>query len=414
MVGVWAVSDVKTHEVSFDERFWASVSDLDAGTSHKVIESLNLFCNNPTHPKLRLKPLKGELGELWSVRAGRDVRILMVRRGDTYLWLEAGMRRDIYEKAARGRFVMNPSRRMMVFVDPDVVDDHRRRPTPTGDPVLDASRPGVFDHWSTPELAEIGFTPKEIESLRALTDEYDLLNLGWADDQVDTAVAILEMTPEQWRNRASGATAARDAEQRIRSAISDYGALTGISPLFSPEELERIAAAPIEDWMIFLHPDQRSIVNRHFDGPARIRGAAGTGKTVVALHRAVALAKRYAKAGEGEKVLFTTFITTLPPVFEQLYKRLPDSVSGVVDFVHIDQVARRVCDSVGEGVVVDEAAVDAAFDDAADLVLLKGSPLDRAGLSRQYLRTEIQNLIKGRKQNRGAACRAARRPGAAL
>jgi len=390
------VPDVKSHEVSFDERFWASVSDLDAGKSHRVIESLNLFRENPTHPNLRLKPLKGDLSELWSVRAGRDVRILMVRRGETYLWLEAGMRRDIYDKAARGRFVMNPNRRVMVFADPEVADDHRRRPTPTGDPVLDGSRPGVFDHWGTPELAEIGFSPEEIESLRELMDEYDLLTLGWADDRVDTAVAILEMTPEQWRDRASGATAATDAEQRIRSAISDYGALTGISPLFSPEELERIAAAPIEDWMIFLHPDQRSIVNRHFDGPARIRGAAGTGKTVVALHRAAALAQRYAAAGEGEKVLFTTFITTLPPVFEQLYKRLPDSVPGVVDFLHIDQVARRVCDSVGEGVAVDQAAVDEAFDEAADVVLLEGSPLDRAGLSRPYLRTEIQKVIKGR------------------
>ena len=58
------------------------------------------------------------------------------------------------------------------------------------------------------------------------------------------------------------------------------------------------AAAPIEDWMIFLHPDQRTVVQRRYEGPARVRGSAGTGKTVVALHRAVELAKRF-KAEEA-------------------------------------------------------------------------------------------------------------------
>ena len=75
--------------------------------------------------------------------------------------------------------------------------------------------------------------------------------------------------------------------------------------------------------MIFLHPDQRAIVERRFDGPARVRGSAGTGKTVVGLHRA-RLARRAQPRGRRAKpVLFTTFIKSLPPVFEALYVRLP-------------------------------------------------------------------------------------------
>ena len=56
------------------------------------------------------------------------------------------------------------------------------------------------------------------------------------------------------------------------------------------EELERALDAPWEQWAVFLHPAQRDIVEREYNGPARVAGTAGTGKTIVALHRAVRLA----------------------------------------------------------------------------------------------------------------------------
>jgi superfamily I DNA and RNA helicase len=55
------------------------------------------------------------------------------------------------------------------------------------------------------------------------------------------------------------------------------------------EELERALEAPWEKWAVFLHPEQREVVTRDYNGPARVAGSAGTGKTVVALHRAVHL-----------------------------------------------------------------------------------------------------------------------------
>ena len=69
------------------------------------------------------------------------------------------------------------------------------------------------------------------------------------------------------------------------------------------EELERALDYPWEKWTVFLHPAQRQYVERDYNGPARISGSAGTGKTIVALHRAVLLAKRHPTT----KVLLTTF-----------------------------------------------------------------------------------------------------------
>jgi hypothetical protein len=109
--------------------------------------------------------------------------------------------------------------------------------------------------------------------------------------------------------------------------------------LFSADELTRIAAAPIEDWMIFLHPDQRVVVERASDGPVRVRGAAGTGKTVVALHRASYLAERWRNTEPRARILFTTVTDTLPRVYEHLFLRLPAAEPGAVDFMRIDDIA---------------------------------------------------------------------------
>ena len=67
-------------------------------------------------------------------------------------------------------------------------------------------------------------------------------------------------------------------------------------------ELALALDAPWDQWAVFLHPSQRSVVDRSYSGPARTSGSAGTGKTVVALHRAA----RFARDGSDRRVLLTT------------------------------------------------------------------------------------------------------------
>lgn len=379
-------------EVSFDEGFWPSVHRLDPSDSHRVIQALNIFSQNPDHPNLHLKQLRGQLSQLMSLRAGRDVRVLLVKRGETYVWLEAGNRRDVYQKAERGQFIVNPARRFMGFVDATVPNEERRQPIPASDRDSVVPTRGVFDHWSSPELVEAGFTSDEIDDLRSCVDEYDLLSLNWSEARINQAIELLELTPEQWRAGIIGGT-----ESTLRRAIDEFGGLTGISPLFSAKELERIAAAPIEDWMIFLHPDQRSVVERRYDGPARVRGAAGTGKTVVALHRACHVARRWQDEEPGGRTLFTTVTESLPRVYEQLFRRLPDAPSDGVEFLSIDDLAYKVCRDAGVDIPpTDEALLDASFSRAYASVVCGETPLARAHLSADYLQTEVSRVIKGR------------------
>ncbi|MCS6524235.1 3'-5' exonuclease [Curtobacterium citreum] len=154
--------------------------------------------------------------------------------------------------------------------------------------------------------------------------------------------------------------------------------------------LDGVLEAPIEEWMAFLDPAQAKLVRRSFNGPARIRGAAGTGKTVVGLHRAAYLAR-----ATGSRVLFTTYIATLPAVLESLLARLaPDMVSRV-DFMGVHAFSKRLLDERGIAYRVPGREARLAFDDAWNAIRAS-SPLRSARFTRRYWEDEVKHVIKGR------------------
>ena len=371
-----AVTEVK---VAFDDGFWPSVEALDAVHNRRVVEALNKFTREPDHPNLKLKSLKGDLDGLWSIRARRDVRVVMERRGDTFVWLFAGMRRDVYERAERGRFLANARTGFMGFVDaPDpasAVEPERRQPRKV-------SAPGIFDHWSTPELLSAGLSEAEVDLVRPVTDERELLELDVPYERLDLLIKIMANTPE---SMATG----KDSEAAFRELLERFGAAAGISRLFTAEEIERLLSAPIEDWMVFLHPDQMDVVRASHAGPARVRGAAGTGKTVVALHRAAELANRY----PDERVLFVAYSETLVPALENLFARVPHADTSRVDFASIDSLARLVVGN-DAGPAPTKAELESSFDTALAQTVTSSSPVAR--LSSDYLRAEVSFVIRGR------------------
>ncbi|WP_241834760.1 UvrD-helicase domain-containing protein [Pseudofrankia asymbiotica] len=155
------------------------------------------------------------------------------------------------------------------------------------------------------------------------------------------------------------------------------------------ELLDAAAREPIESWMTWLHPTQARLPGRRFSGPARIRGAAGTGKTVVALHRAKYLAAR------GDRVLFTSLVRTLGPVYRQLMTTMaPDQVDRV-EFATVHAVATRCLREHGLERRHQQDAAETCFW-RAWAQAGKGSVLPGLGLSPQYWKEEIGTVIKGR------------------
>ncbi len=166
-------------------------------------------------------------------------------------------------------------------------------------------------------------------------------------------------------------------------------------PLFDVAEvkqalIDRAMAGPIEEWMTFLHPDQNKLVRAQFSGPARVRGPAGTGKTVVGLHRAVYLAER-----SPQPVLVVSFVKTLPRVLEGLTRRLSPTGADNIEFIGVHALARRCLEVVGGHSRLDPKAADAAYSRAwwaTDSNKRLGQIDDRPS----YWREEVDHVIKGR------------------
>ena len=392
---------------ALDPEFLSSMQALDPTDAQRVLKAVQQYGADRATPSLHLERLKGRAGDnsrLWSIRASDELRVLLARQGPMSVFLRAGHHDAIYELANRSAFTVPVAgrpglihlRRHAIGVGEPSEAGASAPAAPAAASVGDR-QPSVLEHWSAGELAEAGFNPAAIELLRRANLD-NLLDV-WPDiseEAFSKVFELSELSPEEWRQPEISDEDA--ANERFRDAIVHRGALAGLSSVLAPAELQRLVSAPIEDWMIFLHPDQRPLVDRRFNGPARVRGSAGTGKTVVALHRAAALAKRFAgeSSGNDVPVLFTTFVRNLPPVFESLYRKLPAALEGAVEFTTVDKLARRVCVEASRPPVIDPRTVESTFAKACETIVKPGTPLNRARVTRGYLREEVVSVMKGR------------------
>nr|WP_232842367.1 UvrD-helicase domain-containing protein [Terrimesophilobacter mesophilus] len=171
--------------------------------------------------------------------------------------------------------------------------------------------------------------------------------------------------------------------------------ITQQDALISIEEIEgalwaNILAKPIEEWMSYLHPDQARLARRSFNGPSRIRGAAGTGKTVVALHRAAYIART-----RPGKILVTTYVRTLPNVLSALMQRMSPGIADRVEFTGIFGFALDLLKARGVPHRLAPEKADQAFTRAWK-GMGQANPLARIDGDITYWKDEVLSVIKGR------------------
>ena len=172
--------------------------------------------------------------------------------------------------------------------------------------------------------------------------------------------------------------------------LDEYGVFSAAAESADDRDLA-LPPSDFEEWMLYLPKQHRRLVNRHYyAGMGRIRGAAGTGKTVVGLHRAVVLGRRY----PGELILVTTFSRSLCVDMARLFQRFPDPPDNV-RFVNVDQLASQFlneqADKIDGSQFLRRRDIEAAFEIACGKSVPQETNLDN-----NYLKEEIQSVIKGR------------------
>ena len=167
--------------------------------------------------------------------------------------------------------------------------------------------------------------------------------------------ATIEEIREDFGLRPSRDVAAEPTDADLIAGLRTRAARSTFTWLESDEDLRRaIEGLSFAEWQLFLHPQQRALVERRANGPMRVSGGAGTGKTVIAVHRAVELAKRDKADGQEPRILLTTYTRNLADDLRrqvaQLEPRLPFteklSESGVM-VSGLDRVARMILQQAG-------------------------------------------------------------------
>ena len=261
---------------------------------------------NPVNPGMSFHKLdKAQDKNFWSVRVNRDIR-LIVHKGQASLLLCYVNHHDkAYDWAKRRKLQTHPKTGAAQLVE--IRETVQEVIVPTYKVV--ATKPPLFTDLSDDELLGHGVPAEWLNDVRSATE--DTL-LALADHLPgEAAEALLELATGG-KPRVSQPTEVDVSPFEHPDAQRRFRVMTNL------EELQRALDFPWEKWTVFLHPEQRQWVERDQTGPARVSGSAGTGKTIVALHRAVYLARAHANA----RVLLATFSETLANALQTRLKRL--------------------------------------------------------------------------------------------
>ena len=234
----------------------------------------------------------------WSVRVNADIRIIVHRTATSILLVYVDHHDDAYKWAERRKIERHPTTGAMQLVEvrERVEEVEIFKPKEVAATPAPAAKPAVrlFDNLRKFELMAFGVPEEWVNDVRAATEDTLFDIIGHLPQEAQEALLKLAVgekpqPPEPAPVDADPFTHP-DAQRRFRV-------------LTNAEELKQALDYPWDKWAVFLHPAQADLVERSFSGPARVSGSAGTGKTIVALHRAVHLARANSQA----TVLLTTF-----------------------------------------------------------------------------------------------------------
>jgi hypothetical protein len=333
---------------------------LSPTDAQRVWTFLAKFGENPAHPSLSLERIdKTKHDDLWSGRISDGLRAVIHKDGEIWTVLYVGQHDDAYNWAKTRTIERHiKTGALQVVVAPEVV-----APIVEAD-TKEASKPGLFAQYPDDYLLSLGLPPIWLPTTRQIRSKDVLLN---------TVLELPEEVAERLLDLAEGGFVTPPVPlAEDRPTIESQDTKRRFFVLDTNHDLLRMLEAPLATWIAFLHPSQQQLATGTFSGPVKVTGAAGTGKTVVGLHRARHLAR------QGKRVLLTSFVTTLCHNLERNLQILctPEELEHItVTTVH--KQAKDLLKAAGESVeVVDDEVIKKLVEKS----YIPGCPLDQASL----------------------------------
>ncbi len=220
------------------------------------------------------------------------------------------------------------------------------------DDINPTSSTSIFSHRTEKEFQKLGIDQKWVDIIYPFDSEEKLETVldYLPDTQAETLIELLDtnLTIEEIYTRVAGSLVNETIDSSdYATALQSPASSKHFMLLTDDDDLNEIFEKSMEEWRIFLHHTQRTLAyEKNYSGPTLVVGAAGTGKTVVAMHRAKALADIYGHSDE-KRILFTTFYPSLADrVRRDLVNLGGDKLLNQVDVIGIDQLANQIATEI--------------------------------------------------------------------
>lgn len=333
---------------------------------------------NPAHPGMRFHKLERVRDKnFWSLRVGSDIRLIVHKTAGSMLLCYVDHHDRAYQWAERRKLEIHPKTGAAQLVEIRETVEEVRVPAYVSSEETEPAGTALFAGVAEDVLLGYGVPVEWLEDVRQ-ADEDGLLALA---DHLpsEAAEALLELAtgvqPQMQAIQKLGADPFEHPDARRRFRI-----MTDV------EELARALEYPWDKWMVFLHPAQRQVVEKDYNGPVRVSGSAGTGKTIVALHRAVHLARNHPDA----RVLLTTFSEMLANSLHTRLRRLIGNEPRLAERleVHaIDAVGKRLYEAQwGPANIAPRDLVQRLIEEAR-------GRMEGAGFSARFLMGEWEDVV---------------------
>jgi mRNA-degrading endonuclease RelE of RelBE toxin-antitoxin system len=288
---------------------------------------------NPASSGLRFHKLdRVKDPNFWSVSVNMDIRIIVHRTAASLMLCYVDHHDNAYTWAQKRKIERHPRTGAAQLVEVRETIEEVVIQQPVMVPAAAPPQRRPFADIPDDDLLAYGIPQEWLDDVQQATE----------DTLFDVAIHLPQEAAEALLELATGGTPQKPASiPDDTDPFSHPDAQRRFRIMSNVEELERALEYPWEKWTVFLHPGQRSLVERDCSGPTRVSGSAGTGKTIVGLHRAVHLARRYPDA----TILLTTFSPALANALAIKLDRLVGNQPAVMSRIQVKairEVAREL------------------------------------------------------------------------
>jgi len=384
---------MEQYDITMSLEFWQDLGRLPPAVYRRAVQAAERMIRNPWTRELHPEKVRRAEEGIHSCRVDKSYRIIWkhIKPGDIILCL-VDKHDDAYRRASRKSFTLKDG----VVHIADILKVGAKAAESHGGIFSwfqhGDKKPGtLFIGYRDRELLDMGVPEDILPNVRALDDinQLDLVERLLPPDVYDKLLEIVLGIVER----------PIVPDQELKRSLQRYQGGDELYRFVDSEEFKRALAGSMEEWMLFLAPHQRQLITRIYNGPARVKGVAGSGKTVVAIHRARQLAR--AALQRKQKIIFLTYGNRLPDVVYHLLEHLAGEGAPELDAVQcvtIHQWCYRFLTNHNKRPNVDNThkAYRAAIDHAIAQVRPCYPKLRIWSRPNSFFTDEIKYAIKGR------------------